>query len=221
MPAMNQSLLKQALQENKLILNHQQQEKLLHYLNLLQRWNKVFNLTKITDPAEIIYLHFIDSLIIHPYLHGTNMLDVGSGGGFPGLPLAIMFPQHSWTLLDKNIKKTRFLTQATAELKLKNVEVVHARCEKIYPSHRYDTIMTRAFGTLALFLQTTRHLIALNGFFLAMKAHYPQKEIDDISKDFVVENVIRLNMIGKKVERHLVCIRKHEDFIHGKSDCHR
>ena len=142
-----QRLLTQALKENNLIISDAAQQQLLNYLALLQQWNKVFNLTAITDPREMVYLHIIDSLAIQPFLNGKRFLDVGSGAGLPGIPLAIIHPDQHWVLLDKNNKKTRFITQACAELRLTNVEAVHARCEDFKPTQCFDNIVARAFAT--------------------------------------------------------------------------
>ncbi|HLB41941.1 MAG TPA: 16S rRNA (guanine(527)-N(7))-methyltransferase RsmG [Gammaproteobacteria bacterium] len=200
-------LLAQALAENELAINHTQQQKLINYLELLQTWNRVFNLTTITKPRDMVYLHIIDSLLIQPYLQGTQYLDVGSGAGLPGIPLAIIHPEHHWVLLDKNNKKTRFITQVVAELKLPSIDVIHKRCEAFHPQYGFDNIVSRAFGNLRLFIESTAHLLGEGGIFIAMKGKLPQKELDDIPNGFMVENVIRLYVKGTSVERHLVRIR--------------
>ena len=173
----------------------------------MQTWNRVFNLTHITNPNDMVFLHIIDSLIIQPYLQGQTYLDVGSGAGLPGIPLAIMHPEHHWVLLDKSSKKIRFLTQVIAELKLTNIEIVHSRSETYHPQYTFDCIVSRAFGSLSLLTETTKHMLSNKGIILAMKGKFPQQELDDIPRGFVVENVIQLQLIGIKVERHLVCIR--------------
>lgn len=201
-------LLVQALQENQLSLSDHAIEQLTNYLGLIQRWNKVFNLTTITEPREMVYLHIIDSLVIQPLLSGKRCLDVGSGAGLPGIPLAIANPDQLWTLLDKNSKKTRFMTQVCAELKLKNVDVVHARCEDFNPPHCFDNIISRAFGTLRLFTDTTAHLLCEKGQFLAMKGKYPQDEINELSTQFRLQNTTQLDIKGISVERHVICLSK-------------
>ena len=197
-----------AADENNLVLSQIQQQKLLQYLDLLIDWNRVFNLTHITEPHEMVYLHLIDSLILHSYLHGKRMLDVGSGGGLPGIPLAIFNPDQEWTLLDKNGKKTRFLTQVIAELGLSNVHIIHHRCENFHPEHCFDTILARAFGTIRLFVESTEHLLCPSGLLIMMKGKYPQNELDEIPQRFSVDNVTPLNIKGMNVERHLVCLRR-------------
>jgi len=200
-------LLTQALKENSLSLSGAVQQKLLRYLALLQTWNRVFNLTTITDPREMIYLHLIDSLVMSPYLQGIRLLDVGSGAGLPGIPLAIAHPDQQWTLLDKSSKKTRFLTQAAAELELAKVSVIHHRCEDFQPPAGFDSILSRAFGTIRMFAETTVHLLAPDGILIAMKGKYPQEELADVPAAFTVEDVIRLDIKGINVERHIVRLR--------------
>src|SRR5690242_6572546 len=119
-------LLKTVLEENQLSLPESDQAKLVRYLELMLTWNRVFNLTTITEPKDMVYLHIVDSLVVQPYLQGTRFLDVGTGAGLPGIPLAIINSDKQWVLLDKNSKKTRFLTQTIAELELANVQVVHS-----------------------------------------------------------------------------------------------
>jgi len=199
-----EALFKKALQENSLTLTAIAQQQLLHYLDLMQTWNRVFNLTTITQPRDMIYLHIIDSLIVHPYLHGERLLDVGTGAGLPGIPLAIINPHQHWVLLDKNSKKTRFLTQAAAELKLKNIEIIHHRSEDFHPDLCFDSILSRALGTIRLFIESTCHLLRPDGLLIAMKGKYPQDELNDIPEHFRLLDVMRLNINGINVERHIV-----------------
>jgi 16S rRNA (guanine527-N7)-methyltransferase len=201
------SLLTTALQENQLTLNDEAINKLVRYLELLQTWNKVFNLTSITDPREMVYLHIIDSLLTAPYLSGSRFLDVGSGAGLPGIPLAILHPEHEWVLLDKNNKKTRFMTQAIAELKLTKVQTVHIRAEDFHPEQAFDGILSRAYATLALFIKTTRHLICKNGTFIAMKGKYPQEEMAELAELALDATISPLTMKGMTLDRHIVCIK--------------
>jgi len=203
-----QKILTGALQENNLAINQSAQDKLVQYLELMQRWNKVFNLTTITEPREMVYLHLIDSLLMQPILHGSRLLDVGCGAGLPGIPLAIINPDLHWTLLDKNNKKTRFVTQAIAELQLKNVAVANDRSEDHQATTPYDSILSRAYGTLAMFIDTTQHLIAPNGKFLAMKAKHPTEELQDLPANITVEKIVPIDVKGIKVERCVVVLNK-------------
>lgn len=202
-----QSLLTTALKENNIILDAKKIDKLAQYLTLLQTWNKAFNLTNITEPRDMVYLHIVDSLVIAPYLHGTHFLDVGSGAGLPGIPLAIMHPEQQWTMLDKNNKKTRFMTQAIAELKLTNAKAAHSRCEDFQPEQCFDSILSRAFGSLHLFVETTKHLLCDNGIFIAMKGKYPQEELDDLPNTVTVTSILPLEVKGLNADRHLVCLK--------------
>lgn len=195
------------LQLNQFALAEVVEDQLVAYLEMLQLWNRVFNLTAIRDPEEMVFLHIVDSLLIHPFLHGNRVLDVGSGAGFPGIPLALINPEKKFILLDSNHKKTRFLTQVVADLTLKNVEVVHARSEGYQPECCFDSILSRAFATLRRMLISTQHLICPAGQFLAMKGVYPQDEIAAIPPGFEIGAVHHLDMKGWVAERCLVCIK--------------
>lgn len=201
-----QQLLQQALTQNNFSVTDQIQQRLLQYLELLQKWNRVFNLTSIDKMPDMIFLHVIDSLVISPFLHGVRILDVGTGAGLPGIPLALTHPEKQFFLLDSNSKKTRFLTQVVHELHISNVEVIHSRVENFHPSGCFDSILSRAFATLKNMLTQTRHLLCRNGQFLAMKGVYPEHEIQEIIEEYQVLATHRLRIIGLEVERHLVCV---------------
>ncbi len=201
-------LLVTELQKNAIVLTDAQIDKLVRYLVMMQTWNRVFNLTTITHPHDMVVLHIIDSLIVQPYLTGKHFLDIGTGAGLPGIPLAIANPEQQWMLLDKNNKKTRFLIQVVAELGLSNVKVANDRGEDFHHGHCFDSILSRAFGTLALFLATTEHLLCPTGTFIAMKGKYPEEELKMVPEHFIVQQVARLTIKGMDVERHLVLIQK-------------
>ena len=200
--------LAQALQANRYVISDDVQEKLLAYIDMLQRWNRVFNLTAIRNFDDIVSLHLLDSLSILPYLKGTRLLDVGTGAGFPGIPLALMCPEKQFFLLDSNNKKTRFLTQVICDLGIKNVVVIHSRCESFHPDECFDTIMTRAFASLQQIVLSTQHLLGPEGQFLAMKGIYPKDEIKELPASFCVLAVHELLIQGIHAKRHLVCIGK-------------
>lgn len=202
----SEPLLAKALEENHLDLSQNVQQQLLRYLQLMLTWNRVFNLTTITETRDMIYLHLIDSLIIAPALHGQHFLDVGTGAGLPGLALAIAHPQQQWTLLDKNSKKTRFLTQVIAELGIKNVEVAHSRIEDFHPSQCFDSILSRAFSSIQTFAENTSHLLCQNGRLIAMKGKYPREELEDLHASVCIQEVSRLEIKGIDVERHVVSL---------------
>jgi 16S rRNA (guanine527-N7)-methyltransferase len=202
------TFLQQALFDNQLELSTETQDLLLAYLNLLEQWNRVHNLTAIRDPQEMVMLHLIDSLVVNRFLQGARMIDVGSGAGLPGIPLALVNPEKEFVLLDSNSKKTRFLNQVVLDLHLKNVKVEHARVENFHPEKCFDSVISRAFASLKDMLQATAHLVDVGGRFLAMKGVYPEDEIRQVSEDFRVMNVYALRINGMDVERHLVCIEK-------------
>ena len=150
MLSQQQQDLQAGLQQLKLDCSSQQLEKLLQYLELLQRWNKAFNLTAIRDPLQMVRLHLLDSLAIHPYIQGVkSIIDVGTGPGLPGIPLAILNPQVNFTLLDSNGKKTRFLFQAINELKLPNASEINHRVEAYKPNQLFDAVISRAFSSIS------------------------------------------------------------------------
>lgn len=183
-------------------------DKFSQFLDLLNKWNKTYNLTSITDHEEQIYKHIADSLAILDDIKGKNILDVGSGAGLPGTPLAIACPDKQFTLLDSNSKKTRFITQAVAELGIKNVNIAHARVESYQADRAFDCILSRAFSSIEDFLNQTRHLGSKNTRWLAMKGEYPADEITKIPQDFKVESVRELEVEGLGAKRHLIVIRK-------------
>lgn len=199
-------LLVHALDQNQISVSAEQINLFARYLDLMRTWNKVYNLTNITAPRDMVYLHIIDSLSIRPYLHGKRCLDVGSGAGLPGIPLAILNPEQEWVLLDKVNKKTRFMTQAVAELQLKNVSVVHSRCEDFQPGYCFDSILSRAFGTIRMFIEVTQHVLCPNGIYLAMKGKYPAEELNDMPDGFMMQNVSHLDIKGIDIERHVATI---------------
>ena len=182
-------------------LSKQAQEKLDAFLALLIKWNKAYNLTAIRDRDEMVTKHILDSLAVVPYIKGERILDVGTGAGLPGIPLAIALPQYHFTLLDSNGKKIRFITQAVSELNIKNVEVVQARVEEYQSESAYQTIISRAFTSISEFIDKTKHLLAKDGQILAMKG----KEFDQELKNFAGHvKVHKLDVPGLKEQRHLV-----------------
>ncbi|MCQ4286412.1 16S rRNA (guanine(527)-N(7))-methyltransferase RsmG [Pseudomonas stutzeri] len=191
-------------------LNETQQELLLGYLRLLNKWNKAYNLTAVRDPAEMVSRHLLDSLSVAPQIEqgGSRWLDVGSGGGMPGIPLAILFPECSFTLLDSNGKKTRFLTQVKLELKLANLEVVHSRVEEFRPEQPFAGITSRAFSSLRDFADWTRHLGDRDTHWLAMKGIQPDDELQALPEDFQLERCLVLKVPGCQGQRHLLILRR-------------
>lgn len=191
-------------------LSEAQQEQLLAYLALLIKWNKAYNLTAVRDPDEMVSRHLLDSLSILPHVQplGNQWLDVGSGGGMPGVPLAIAFPERQFTLLDSNGKKTRFLTQVKLELKLTNLSVVNERVEAFQPAQPFDGIVSRAFSALADFTNWTRHLGDTHTHWLAMKGVHPEDELQVLPDDFQLLNTQVLDVPGCQGQRHLLILRR-------------
>lgn len=181
---------------------------LIDLVRLMEKWNKVYNLTAVRDPGEMITRHLLDSLAVLPHVRGRQVLDIGCGAGLPGLPLAIALPGARFTLLDANAKKTRFVTQAAAELGLANVEVVQARVEKYRPVRKFDTLITRAVASVAGLLHNAQHLCAGDGEFLFMKGAYPAQELADMPGEFKMAEVIKLQVPGLDAERHLVRVHR-------------
>ena len=181
---------------------------LLEYCELLIKWNKTFNLTSVDDPEQMISLHLLDSLAVLPFLPGGRVLDVGTGAGLPGIPLAIARPEQKFVLLDSNGKKTRFLVQASGQLGLENVEVVNQRVE-LYQAHElFDVIISRAFSSLGQFLSACNHLLSPGGQFLAMKGKLPEDELHDLPDGFQLESSVELKIPGLEAERRLLMLRR-------------
>ncbi|BAK78545.1 16S rRNA methyltransferase GidB [Pseudogulbenkiania sp. NH8B] len=199
--------LTHGLAELKLDLTQEQIARLESYLALLAKWNQTYNLTAVREEERMVSYHLLDSLTLVPQLAGgTRLLDVGSGGGMPGIPAAIARPDLQVVLLDSNHKKTTFLRQAVIELKLDNVEVVTNRVEAYQPEQKFDRITSRAFSELAEFVKLTRHLLAPGGQYVAMKGVYPYEEIALLPEGFAVAEVVPLTVPGLDAERHLVRI---------------
>jgi 16S rRNA (guanine527-N7)-methyltransferase len=182
--------------------------KVAEYASLLDRWNKTYNLTSVREIARFVPLHLLDSLAVLPYLDSGALLDVGSGAGLPGIPLAVMRPDLQVTLLDSNSKKSAFQQQAVIELGLGNVAVVCRRVEQYRPPAGFTQIVSRAFSDLNDFVGLTGNLLAPGGRWLAMKGLYPAEEIRVLPQEFVVDAVHRLLVPGVDGDRHLVVIKR-------------
>jgi 16S rRNA (guanine527-N7)-methyltransferase len=201
------SLLQEGCQQLGLSPTTQQNQKLIAYVELIAKWNKVYNLTSIREPKEMMTRHIIDSLSVLPYFECDSLLDVGTGGGMPGIPIAIMQPQTQVTLLDSNSKKTRFLQQVKAELGLNNVEVVHARVEEANVG-TFDIVTARAFATIANIIALAGKHCNDAGSLVLMKGQYPDQELNEITGDFHLKEVIELDVPYSDGQRHLVTLVK-------------
>lgn len=186
-------------------INDERQQLLLKYLALLDKWNKVYNLTAIRDRQDMVSHHLLDSLAVSPYLWAGRWLDVGCGAGLPGIVLAIVNPDCSFVLLDSNSKKIGFVRQAAIELGLKNVSVICARVEEYKSVELFDGIISRAFTELGGFIKITSHLKNEDGKWLAMKG-VAEKELESVPPEYGVERVIQLRVPGLDAARSLVVV---------------
>ena len=181
-----------------------QRQQLLAYLQLLHKWNAAYNLTAVRDPAQMVTRHLLDSLAVAPHLPAGNAIDVGTGAGLPGVPLAILFPQRQFALLDSNGKKTRFLFQVKTALSLDNMQVHHQRVESFQPSGYYDVVLSRAYASLRDMVSSCRHLLAPGGRFLAMKGSLDPGELEQVAASCEVLAVHALAVPGLDEQRHLL-----------------
>lgn len=204
-------LLDKGLAALSLDLSETQQAQLLDYLELLSKWNKVYNLTAVRDPIQMVTQHLLDSLAVVPaFAHAKNVLDVGAGGGLPGMVLAIARPDMQVSMVDTVHKKTAFLTQAKAEIGLRNVTVYTARVEELQVPQKFDVITSRAFAELADFVTWSGHLLQEGGQFIALKGVHPAEEIARLPSKWKVNAIQKLDVPGMEAERHLVFIEAAE-----------
>ncbi|MDH5469324.1 MAG: 16S rRNA (guanine(527)-N(7))-methyltransferase RsmG [Gammaproteobacteria bacterium] len=179
-------------------------ELLMEFVAELMNWNRVYNLTSVRKPADIVTRHILDSLSILEHLRGDRILDVGTGAGLPGIPLAIACPEREFVLLDSSSKKLRFVQQTLGILKLDNVTLENARVDEYQPENLFDTIVCRAFSDLPDFYRNTSRLCNSGGCILAMKGVYPMTEVESLDDKSVISDVVALKVPGLDAERHLV-----------------
>jgi 16S rRNA (guanine527-N7)-methyltransferase len=196
--------LAQGLAELNLPLPAAAREQLAGYMALLHKWNKVYNLTAVREPRKMLGHHVLDSLAVVAHVSGTNLLDVGSGGGLPGIPLAIALPRAQITLLDSSQKKAAFLKQAVIELGLRNVAVVCDRAEAWETSQRFDLVVSRALTDLPEFVRLAGRLVARGGALAAMKGVYPHEELAQLPAGWTVKGVEEIEVPGLHAARHWV-----------------
>lgn len=180
-------------------------DSLLNFVGLIEKWNKAFNLTAIRGRDDILRLHILDSLAVLPFITGNKIIDVGTGAGLPGIPLAIFMPNVQFTLLDSNSKKTRFVQQAILELQLQNVEVVHSRVEQLGRDGEYDAVLSRAFASLGDIMNLTEYLLQPKGVLIAMKGQVPKLELKEMSRSYSVKSIV---VPGIEAERCVLRINK-------------
>lgn len=200
-----QQFFKQLLSENNLDIDEEKQQKLLNLVDLLAKWNKTYNLTNITDKKDILIKHILDSIIVNKYLDQNEIIDVGTGPGFPGLPLAIINPDKQFYLLDSLGKRINFIKFVIASQNIKNVVAVLSRVED-FTDKKFDIVISRAFTNLDNMTNICQHLLKKDGKFLALKGLCDQKEIDSINKKFKINQIIDLKMNKILGNRHLIVI---------------
>lgn len=205
------SQLVSLVEQTDLSLSEHQLEQLVKYVELLDKWNKAYNLTSVRDPQEMLIKHIMDSLMVGQYIHGDNLIDVGTGPGLPGIPLAIMFPEKQFTLLDSLGKRITFLKQVVFQLKLENVTPVLARVEEHQPEKAYDGVLSRAFASLLDMISWCHHLIDdQSGRFFALKGQLPQEELTQLPEDVILVKSHQVFVPKLTGERHLIELKKNK-----------
>ena len=198
--------LSRLLDEAGILLTDHQKNQLVAYVGLLDKWNKAYNLTSVRDPNEMLVRHILDSIVVAPYLQGSRFIDVGTGPGLPGIPLAIVRPEAHFTLLDSLGKRVRFLRQVQHELKLDNVTPVQSRVEAFPAEPPFDGVISRAFASLNDMVSWGQHLPAANGHFYALKGLAQKDEMENLPEGYAIAEVIELHVPQLEGERHLVVI---------------
>jgi 16S rRNA (guanine527-N7)-methyltransferase len=199
--------LNRLLDSAGITLPENQKQQLVGYVELLHKWNKAYNLTSVRHPDEMLVRHILDSIVVEPHLQGSRFIDVGTGPGLPGIPLAIVRPDSHFTLLDSLGKRVRFLRQVQHELHLENITPVQSRVEEFPAEPPFDGVISRAFASMTDMVTWCKHLPAENGRFYALKGQRPDEEIAALPAEFSVEEVIRLQVPELDGERHLVMIK--------------
>lgn len=199
--------LKQACEQLPFSVSESQQAKLLAFLSLIYKWNKAYNLTSVRDPLAMVTVHLVDSVAVYPHLQGNRFIDVGTGPGLPGVPLAILCPEANFVLLDSLGKRIRFLKQVAFELKLANIEPIQSRVEQYSPSD-FDAVITRAYASIEQMLSSCQHLVNKDGEFLALKGQYPSDELNSVPNGYTISGTAPINVPGLDAERHVIKIKK-------------
>lgn len=199
--------LSRLLDEAGISLTDHQKNQLVAYVNMLNKWNKAYNLTSVRDPNEMLVRHILDSIVVAPHLEGARFIDVGTGPGLPGIPLSIVRPECQFTLLDSLGKRVRFLKQVQHELKLENITPVQSRVEEFPAEPPFDGVISRAFASLNDMVSWCHHLPGEQGRFYALKGVMPEEEIALLPSKYAVEKSVKLKVPQLTGERHLVIIK--------------
>lgn len=200
--------LKQLTAQSNITLSEDQHDKLINFVLLMHKWNKAYNLSSVREPEQMLVKHIMDSLVVGEHIHGNNVADVGTGPGLPGVPLAILFPEKSFTLIDSLGKRIRFIKQACYELGINNVTALQSRVEDVQANPPFDLVLSRAFASLSDMLNWCAHLVDKNGEFLALKGQLHQDELAQVPSQFDVNKTTALHVPSLNGERHLVSIFK-------------
>ncbi|MEH2922083.1 16S rRNA (guanine(527)-N(7))-methyltransferase RsmG [Samsonia erythrinae] len=196
------------LNTSGIVISDKQKNLLIQYVDMLNKWNKAYNLTSVRDPQQMLIRHIMDSIVVEPYLDGRRFIDVGTGPGLPGIPLAIVRPDSHFTLLDSLGKRVRFLRQVQHELQLENITPVQRRVEEFPAEPPFDGVISRAFASLQDMINWCRHLPARPaGRFYALKGVIPEEELSDLPQGVVLDRVVRLSVPELEGERHLVVLK--------------
>ncbi|MGF1763331.1 16S rRNA (guanine(527)-N(7))-methyltransferase RsmG [Aliivibrio kagoshimensis] len=199
--------LNQLIAQSTLTVTEQQKDQLIGYVELLNKWNKAYNLTSVRMPSDMLVKHIMDSIVVSPHLEGNSMIDVGTGPGLPGIPLAIMNPEKTFTLLDSLGKRIRFIKQVIHELHISNVTAVQSRVEDFQPEEKFDIVLSRAFASMTDMVNWCHHLPKeTTGHFLALKGLYPTDEISLLPEWCSVTDIKALTVPELEGERHLVTL---------------
>ena len=203
--------LDQLLDETALEVSQQQRQQLLAFVELLNKWNKAYNLTSVRDPHEMLVKHILDSLVVSPYLQGKSFIDVGTGPGLPGIPLAIINPDQHYVLLDSLGKRITFIRQVIRQLGLSNVTPIQSRVEEYQPEVRFDGVLSRAFASLQDMTHWCQHLLADSGCFYALKGVFQPQEAEQLADCFQLQQKIKLVVPQLVGESHLIVIAKNNE----------
>ena len=200
--------LKNSLKKCELSVTEDQQLQLIRYVLMMHKWNKAYNLTSVRDPKKMVIKHIIDSIVVAPFLDDIYYIDVGTGPGLPGIPLAIMCPEKQFILLDSLGKRVRFMKQVAYELKIENIEPVQSRVEDYVPDVKIDGVLSRAFASLKDMLHWCQHLVDSDGVFIALKGQLTTAELDELPLEFTLLETVKLDVPDLEGERHIIKIKK-------------
>jgi 16S rRNA (guanine527-N7)-methyltransferase len=202
------AILEDSLKDSDLVVTQGKQLQLINYVLLMHKWNKTYNLTSVRDPRDMVIKHIVDSIAVAPFLDKIRYIDVGTGPGLPGIPLAIICPDKQFVLLDSLGKRVRFMRQVAYELKIANIQPVQSRVEDFVPDIEIDGVLSRAFASLKDMLHWCQHLVDSHGVFIALKGQLPTNELEELPLGFILQETIKLNVPGLDGERHIVKIKR-------------